>query len=185
MVTRTCTQIFDCFNNFIGTYCPKGVGHERDSRSHAGWCWEIHVYMRFRFSTNPSSLVYFLSILYLIHSFSISASQFVSVSTPATTPEFHRSTSASAVFLSIHWTLHSVPDWPKHGWTKVNHPTVFLWSAVIYSSLQVGFGSIKQTNKLYSRLTTCSGLNNARLSKARLVLILDWLLTKPARLTQD
>ena len=22
-------------NNFIGTYCPKGVGHERDSRSHA------------------------------------------------------------------------------------------------------------------------------------------------------
>ena len=36
MVTRTFTQIFDCFNNFIGTYCPKGVGHERDSRSHAG-----------------------------------------------------------------------------------------------------------------------------------------------------
>ena len=23
------------FNNFIGTYCPKEVGHERDSRSHA------------------------------------------------------------------------------------------------------------------------------------------------------
>ena len=23
------------FNNFIGTYCPKGVGYERDSRSHA------------------------------------------------------------------------------------------------------------------------------------------------------
>ena len=25
-----------CFNNFIGTYCPKGVGHEQDSRSHTG-----------------------------------------------------------------------------------------------------------------------------------------------------
>ena len=24
------------FNNFIGTYCPKGVGHEQDSRSHTG-----------------------------------------------------------------------------------------------------------------------------------------------------
>ena len=27
--------VWFCFNNFIGTYCPKGVGHERDSRSHA------------------------------------------------------------------------------------------------------------------------------------------------------
>ena len=37
--TSSSTSIFCficfCFNNFIGTYCPKGVGHEGDSGSHA------------------------------------------------------------------------------------------------------------------------------------------------------
>ena len=30
----TLVLVFFGFNNFIETYCPKGVGHEQDSRSH-------------------------------------------------------------------------------------------------------------------------------------------------------
>ena len=32
---RTGPSLFFYFDNFIGTYCPKGVGHELDSRFHA------------------------------------------------------------------------------------------------------------------------------------------------------
>ena len=34
MNVKFCVKVY-CFNNFIGNYCPKGVEHERDSRSHA------------------------------------------------------------------------------------------------------------------------------------------------------